>query len=255
MNFKENHKYSDYKENKFYSDYKENKNFSDIKAYREKPKSIRNQDENDLLSNTLRLETADFQYSENQDDQNSIYEINESPICRNDSTLKNFNLPLIYIESQESLLDLLSLKNGKTPEFERWKESSESKSKSLMGKPINDHDIYNFKKNRSYNNNNTRVKNYDLGQCEELIQFFYELVMLEKKTEKIRQDLALRPDFNLLDFFVIFDKNQKGYLSDEEVENMFHELKIKASNNELILFLRKFDKFNTSKLKYFILIY
>ena len=35
---------------------------------------------------------------------------------------------------------------------------------------------------------------------------------MEKEVEKKKEELSLRPDFNLIDFFIIFDKNQKGYL-------------------------------------------
>lgn len=212
------------------------------------------------LGNTLRLDTADFQYSENLDDPRTFDSIYESPIYKNNIS-KNVNLPLINVESQESLLELkndlanpLSEKNGIDNRNKRknegklsWKEKYKipSFSKKL---PVNDENTINDnlftfkKKNRGQN-----------SHLKEEFSWFAELMAkmlsLEKKTEKVKQDLALRPDFNLLDFFVIFDKNQKGYLTLEEVEAMFIDLNIKASPDEVSLFLKRFDRSNFGKLK------
>jgi len=30
---------------------------------------------------------------------------------------------------------------------------------------------------------------------------------MEKEVEKLKEELALRPDFNLIDFFIFFDKD------------------------------------------------
>ena len=36
------------------------------------------------------------------------------------------------------------------------------------------------------------------------------MIVLDKEIEIIKQDLALRPDFNLLDCFRLFDIKEKG---------------------------------------------
>lgn len=42
---------------------------------------------------------------------------------------------------------------------------------------------------------------------------------LEKRLEKIKVDLALRTDFNLIDTFRLFDAQGKGWITAEEVAN------------------------------------
>jgi hypothetical protein len=42
---------------------------------------------------------------------------------------------------------------------------------------------------------------------------------LEKRLERIKVDLALRTDFNLIDTFRIFDYNGKGWITPEEIAN------------------------------------
>ena len=114
--------------------------------------------------------------------------------------------------------------------------------------PINPHQslIYTFKEKRS------SLKKYGVNFIEKykgVIDFLLHLMLIERKTEKIKQDLALRPDFNLMDFFVIFDKEEKGFLNCEDVENMFKELGFEVKKNEVFLFVRKFDRSNFGKLK------
>ncbi len=312
--------------------------------------SMKNMKENVFLSNTLRLETADFQYSDNQDDQKSLDSIYESPIYKNDSMSKN--MALIYIETQESLLqlqnDLLTNKEKNIEYFENTHKiknkdfyenphqfpsipinqnkrlSNSINSHQLTTFPINPHQstsipfnphqspFYTFKEKRNslkkYGNENfedskqfatiidnshispsfpinpqqpasitinphqstsipfnphqsqlytfkekrSSLKKYGtifIEKYEGIIEFLFHLMLIESKTEKIKQDLALRPDFNLLDFFVIFDNEEKGFLICEEVENMFKELGIETKKNEVFLFVKKFDKENYGKLK------
>lgn len=104
------------------------------------------------------------------------------------------------------------------------------------------------KKERNYckKNGSLRAGESEFLGFEELMS---RILNLEKKTEKLKQDLALRPDFNLLDFFVIFDKDQKGFLDMTEIEEMFLELKIKLNKNDVMLFLMKFDHSDSGKLK------
>jgi len=239
-------------------------NFKDYR--REHYNFPKTQTQEATLSNTLRLETADFQYSENQDDPRTLDSIYESPIYKNNLS-NNMNLPLINIESQESLLELKNdLGNPNFGNYNQdnknknkndcsltWKEKKElNKIQSFSKKMnINDENLFNdnlftFKKKTRSSFSQNLISKDDFSGFEELMA---KMLSFEKKTEKVKQDLALRPDFNLLDFFVIFDKNQKGFLSEEEVEVMFLDLNIKASKDEVLLFLKQFDRSNFGKLK------
>lgn len=209
--------------------------------------------ENYYSNNTLRLETADFQYTEVQDDQKSFESIYESPIYKTQSFSKNINLPSINLESQESLLELkkefmntrhsLIIKDDHIEKIRR-KYSFYSKESNENNAALNDKSelLYTFKKKKT-------------ETCLELIELFNKIISLQKKEEKMKQDVALRPDFNVLDFFVLFDKNQKGYLNFEEVEAIFFELKIPATFVEICLFLKNYDQSGSGDLKYCIFIF
>lgn len=40
---------------------------------------------------------------------------------------------------------------------------------------------------------------------------------LEKRLERIKVDLSIRTDFNLIDTFRLFDTNGKGWISPDEI--------------------------------------
>lgn len=62
----------------------------------------------------------------------------------------------------------------------------------------------------------TLNKEEDLYQIHLIILSQLEL---EKRLERIKVDLALRTDFNLIDTFRIFDYNGKGWITPEEIAN------------------------------------
>jgi len=62
--------------------------------------------------------------------------------------------------------------------------------------------------------------------------------------------LAVKSDFNLLDSFRFFDVKGKGYINRIDLENGLKKFGIYSTNNELYLFMRKYDSDNDSLLKY-----
>lgn len=83
----------------------------------------------------------------------------------------------------------------------------------------------------------------------ELVDFFKKIIGFEREIERIKQDLALRPDFNLMDFFAIYDKNEKGYLNQNEIKGFLESLSINPQYEAFNLFLRKFDRNNFGRFK------
>jgi len=83
-----------------------------------------------------------------------------------------------------------------------------------------------------------------------LIEALKQLVLLEKELEVGKQDLALRPDFNLLDFFRSFDAGERGAISSLEIREGLERFGVIASKEQLYLFLRRFDRDNDGKLKF-----
>lgn len=83
----------------------------------------------------------------------------------------------------------------------------------------------------------------------ELASYFKKIIALEREVERIKQDLALRPDFNLMDFFSMFDKNEKGYINQTEIKNFLDSLGINPNDEHFSLFLKRFDRNNFGRFK------
>jgi hypothetical protein len=74
---------------------------------------------------------------------------------------------------------------------------------------------------------------------------------LEKRLERIKVDLALRTDFNLIDTFRIFDYNGKGWITPEEIANgLFDFFSITVQPRDLMLYMNRYDKDRDGRLKY-----
>lgn len=98
-----------------------------------------------------------------------------------------------------------------------------------------------YQANSSSNNNETK----------DLLGYFSSLMNYEGELERMKQDLALRPDFNLVDLFVFFDGERKGNCSLEEfIETLQEKIELFVQEKEAILFIKRFDKTMSGALKF-----
>lgn len=72
----------------------------------------------------------------------------------------------------------------------------------------------------------------------------------EAELERLKQDLALRPDFNLVDLFVFFDREQKGYCGLEEFIETLRTMDLGVGTKESTLFIKRFDRTGSGMLKF-----
>ena len=73
----------------------------------------------------------------------------------------------------------------------------------------------------------------------------------EKVLETLKNEIALKTDFNTLDAFRFFDISGKGYITRGELEEGLRQFTVFATNTELFLIMRKYDIDGDSLLKYF----
>jgi len=83
-----------------------------------------------------------------------------------------------------------------------------------------------------------------------LVDVLKQFIQLEKELEAGKQDLALRPDFNMLDFFRTFDVNARGNISSIEFDEGMKKYGVYANKEELFLLMRRLDRDNDGKLKF-----
>jgi len=83
-----------------------------------------------------------------------------------------------------------------------------------------------------------------------LIQTLKQFIILDKDLEVAKQDLALKSDFNLLDFFRTFDVVSRGTVSAKEFEAGLIKYGIYPNKDELTLLFKKIDIDNDGLLRF-----
>lgn len=66
-----------------------------------------------------------------------------------------------------------------------------------------------------------------------MVNLFKEQLELERRLERIKIDLSLRTDFNLIDAFRIFDHDSKGWITPSEIKEGLEIFNIFANENDL----------------------
>ena len=83
-----------------------------------------------------------------------------------------------------------------------------------------------------------------------MVNLFREQLELEKRLERVKIDLTLRTDFNLIDAFRIFDSEGKGWITPQEVKESLSLFGVFASIDDLNLYFSRYDKDEDGKLRY-----
>ena len=91
-----------------------------------------------------------------------------------------------------------------------------------------------FKKN---NNNISDEKEED----NLLNKYLKNLMDAEKRIEDLKMELAMRDDFNCEDAFRIFEKNNKGFLTNEDLKNGLISLDIYATDSDVRSLMKRYD--------------
>lgn len=79
---------------------------------------------------------------------------------------------------------------------------------------------------------------------------FQSQLELEKKIEKAKIQLSLKTDFNLIDAFRIFNESGNGSASIPDLQRGLSELGLDVSNDEVSLFMKRFDQDHDRQLRY-----
>lgn len=103
----------------------------------------------------------------------------------------------------------------------------------------------NIENEESFNRNGVNINDF-----KEIADFFNFVVNSEVKIELYKKELSLRPDFNLVDLFMFFDKEKKGYCTLENFIETLKEFGIKAKDKDSLLFFRRFDRNDCKFLKF-----
>ena len=98
----------------------------------------------------------------------------------------------------------------------------------------------------------TDSQNLGVKETGLVVEFFLDLVDHSRKMESIKMDLAILPDFNIMDAFSIFDVEGVGYCSMHTFMVKSGELGMKRPLKmaEVQAFYRRYNKSGDGLLKY-----
>lgn len=95
---------------------------------------------------------------------------------------------------------------------------------------------------RSPNPRSERISPLKESEEEQLAKALKIQMELDTDIECLKNDLALKSDFNLLDIFRIFDIREQGYITIGDFERVLREFNVFPSLEKLKLVFRRFDK-------------
>jgi len=109
---------------------------------------------------------------------------------------------------------------------------------------------------RSYGNdrNNGNDKNdgnaYNDYEQKQFNDFLKKLMDVESNIEDAKADLANNPDFNVEDAFKLFDKNDKAYITEEDLKNGLNSLGLNPTDQDVRLLMKRFDLQKSGKINF-----
>ena len=140
------------------------------------------------------------------------------------------------------LKNTVSLEKSQASLVEKYSSYGRGKYNNEYRSP-NVNNLNNFARNEE---SGRKLENSNKG---EIIGYFKKLVNFEGDIEKNKQDLFFRPDFNMFDLYMVFDKEKKGYCFLNDFEQGFKLMNVNISSREATLFFKKFEKNNCGRLR------
>ena len=102
------------------------------------------------------------------------------------------------------------------------------------------------------NNNENLNMNLNLNEIEknQFNDFLILLMKAETEVEEIKKELAKQEDFICGDVFLIFDKENKGYLTKEDIKSGFNLLNINIDDYLINIIFKRFDLTKKNELNF-----
>ncbi|CAG9325661.1 unnamed protein product [Blepharisma stoltei] len=105
--------------------------------------------------------------------------------------------------------------------------------------------------------NKSRSRNGKLSYSEfsiyeenELVSMLQEQIRLNRDLDKLKIELSLKPDFNLVDAFRIFDLNDRSAITTLDVESAIQEMAPIALRDEVYLLIRHYSSLQDGQLRF-----
>ena len=84
----------------------------------------------------------------------------------------------------------------------------------------------------------------------QVVQIFGDQIGIDSEVERQKIELVKRIDFNLLDFFRLFDIDDNNYIVAADIEGLMQDLRIPHNTDEIYMVVRRFSSYRDSKIRY-----
>jgi Ca2+-binding EF-hand superfamily protein len=89
-----------------------------------------------------------------------------------------------------------------------------------------------------------------LAELREVVSIMQEEIKSSHSLDSIRNNLALKHDFNLIDAFRMFDLQDNGFITLMDVENCLARFGLRPSQDEIYLLIRHYSRLQDSRLRF-----
>lgn len=127
-----------------------------------------------------------------------------------------------------------------------------SSTKSSTSKSVKSSPNKSPQKSRKKSNSNIRSKLFETVCAEDMqviVECFNGQVAINNELERQRVELARQADFNLLDFFRIFDLDDRGTVVGSDIESLLHDLRVFFHVDDVYLLVRHYSSYRDSILR------
>lgn len=87
-------------------------------------------------------------------------------------------------------------------------------------------------------------------ELREIVKMLEEEIKFSRELESVKNNLALKHDFNLIDAFRMFDIHDRGAFTQMDMENALSKLGVRASHEEIYLLIKHFSRLQDSRIRF-----
>ena len=114
----------------------------------------------------------------------------------------------------------------------------------------NNRNDINNRNDRSSGNDRNDENAYNDYEKKQFNDFLKKLMEVESNIENAKTDLVNNPDFNVEEAFKLFDKNDKAYITEEDLKNGLNSLGLNPTDQDVRLLMKRFDLQKSGKINY-----
>ncbi|OMJ83748.1 hypothetical protein SteCoe_15290 [Stentor coeruleus] len=174
-----------------------------------------------------------------------------SPITQTNPTINNQNHHLNLNLPSSNSNDTQNTSNRKSTTEHSNHNSSKTKNSSRKSSPnrISKTSLSNHNTSKTKNSSKSKTSANKVSiEEKELVNWFKEEIKISRNIETMKNELAFKHDFNLIDAFRMFDTHNYGSITLADFEATFHSLSFNAAKEDLYLLIKHFSHLQNNRI-------